>query len=119
VVAFTTGHCIVDRDWAQAMLGAIAGGAAGVAGALSLADDAGPVDWALFYLRYSAFLGRGESAPEVAHEIPGDNAAYSRDALARHAASFAQGFWEVDFHRRLRAENSATRLLFVPGMGAR
>src|SRR5688500_1936251 len=101
VVAFTTGHCVVERGWARALIDGIAGGATGVAGSLTLARDSGPVDWALYYLRYSAFLGLGERIPQDAHEIPGDNAAYARDALDRHAASFENGFWEVDFHRRL------------------
>jgi hypothetical protein len=47
-----------------------------------------------------------------------DNAAYRRDTLERHSASFADGFWEVDFHRRLRRENGGTRLEFIPGADA-
>jgi len=118
VVAFTTGHCVVSESWARAVLAAIDRGATGVSGSLGLSDESGVVDQALFYLRYSAFLGAGESGDEVVREIPGDNAAYPRDALERHAASFGDGFWEVDFHRRLRVENSGARLVFVPGARA-
>jgi len=118
VVAFTTGHCVVSESWARALLAGIDGGASGVSGALVPSSESGVVDHALFYLRYSAFLGAGERGEEGAPEIPGDNAAYSSDALARHAASFGGGFWEVDFHRRLRVENTGARLVFVQGARA-
>ena len=116
VVAFTIGQCRVGAGWAGALLAGLESGATGAGGAITLADEAGPVDWALFYLRYSAFLGAGERGVEQAVEIPGDNAAYRRDALQRHESSFADGFWEVDFHRRLRSEGA--RLVFVPGAEA-
>lgn len=116
-VAFTIGHCRVGAGWAKGLLAGLESGATGAGGAIMLADGGTPVDWALFFLRYSAFLGAGEREVEEAHEIPGDNAAYRRDALQRHAASFSAGFWEVDFHRRIRAEGA--RLVFVPGAAAR
>lgn len=116
-VAFTTGHCVVGEGWARALLAGLESGATGVAGALLLSDESDPVDWALFYLRYSAFLDAGRLETEGAAEIPGDNAAYRREALERHASSFAAGFWEVDFHRRVRAEGA--RLTFVPGAEVR
>jgi glycosyltransferase involved in cell wall biosynthesis len=119
VVAFTTGHFAVSEGWARALLAGIARGDTGVAGCLSLSASSGPVDWAVFYLRYSAFLEAGASAAENVAEIPGDNAAYRRDALDRHAASFADGFWEVDFHNRIRAEDPNARLSFVAGADAR
>jgi glycosyltransferase involved in cell wall biosynthesis len=112
VVAFTTGHCAVGDDWARALLGGIDRGATGVAGALALSRDSSALDSAIFYLRYSAFQGAGQVETR-AHEIPGDNAAYRRDALDRHRDSFANGFWEVDFHRRIRADGAW--LSFVPG----
>ena len=118
-VAFTTGHCVASESWARTLVGGVERGATGVAGSLSLAAESGPVDWALFYLRYSAFLGAGERDADAAAEIPGDNAAYRRDALERHATSFANGFWEVDFHRRLRAADPQTRLVFVQGAEVR
>jgi hypothetical protein len=40
----------------------------------------------------------------VSGEIAGDNAAYTREALDRHAAAFISGFWELDFHRLIRAD---------------
>lgn len=116
VVAFTTGHFEVSESWARGLLGGIERGATGVAGSLSLAPETRPVDWAVFYLRYSPFLEDIPSDRDVA-DIPGDNAAYRRDALDRHSTSFADGFWEVDFHRRIRAEGA--RLALVPAAGTR
>lgn len=116
-VAFTIGQCQVGAEWARALLAGLESGATGAGGAMQPAESCGPVDWAIFYLRYSAFLGAGEREVEPAVEIPGDNAAYRGDALQRHASSFADGFWEVDFHRRVRAEGA--RLVFMPGAEAR
>jgi hypothetical protein len=116
VVAFTTGHCIASPSWARAMLDGIEAGATGVGGPFDLAPGTSLTDWAVFYLRYSVFLqatpGRG-AVPEIA----GDNAAYRRDALDRHAASFGEGFWEVDFHRRVHAEGGT--LALVPDAAVR
>jgi hypothetical protein len=117
VVAFTTGHCEVGDEWARALIAGIETGATGVAGALSLHPDASATDEAVFYLRYSAFLTGANGGIRKAEEIPGDNAAYRRDSLDRHASSFADGFWEVDFHRRIRAEGSY--LAFVPDADVR
>jgi hypothetical protein len=107
----------VPAEWARSLLGGIERGRTGVAGSLALAPDTGAVDWAVFYLRYSNFLDDVDRDREVAGEIPGDNAAYRRDALDRHASSFVDGFWEVDFHRRIRAEGA--RLALVPGATTR
>jgi hypothetical protein len=114
VVAFSTGHSIVTPTWAQSLLDELAAGATGAGGALELAPGAGLLATAVYLLRYSAFMPPPPAG--AAHEIPGDNAAYLRTALDRHAASFANGFWEVDFHRRIRPEGA--RLSFAPGATA-
>lgn len=104
VVAFTTGHCLVRPDWARALVAALGRGATGAGGPLILARTTTPLDWAVFFLRYSAFTPERMASGRVAGEIAGDNAAYRRDALDRHAATFVDGFWEIDFHRLIRAE---------------
>jgi glycosyltransferase involved in cell wall biosynthesis len=116
VVAFTTAHFEVEEGWARALLRELESGTTGAAGRFALSEHSTPVDWAMFFLRYSAFLGVAERGVQPAHEIPADNAAYRREALARHSASFGAGFWEVDFHRRIRAEGA--QLAFVPGAEA-
>lgn len=109
VVAFFTGHTFAGPAWARALLQGIDAGFTGVGGALALAAGTGVVDWAVYLLRYSAFLPPAPTG--VVPEIPGDNAAYERTALERHRGSFAAGFWEVEFHRRIRAEGA--RLTFA------
>jgi hypothetical protein len=104
VVAFTTGHCAPSEPWARSLLEAIQEGATGAGGPLALADDTGPVDWAVFYLRYSAFLSETLGNGRVDSDIAGDNAVYRRDALDRHSALTDDGFWEVDFHRAVRRD---------------
>lgn len=125
VVAFTTGHCLPVDGWAPAMMESIGRGASGAGGPLVIAPRTRPLDWAVFYLRYSAFMPGTLGEGRITGEIAGDNAAYSRDALARHAASFANGFWEVDFHRDVRADGgwlaatSAATVRFGPSFPLR
>jgi hypothetical protein len=115
VIAFTTGHCLAAPTWTTAMLDALEDGAAGAGGPLVLARSAGALDAAVYYLRYSAFTPRTLGAGRLAGEIAGDNAAYARDGLDRHADSLADGFWELDFHRLLRADGGW--LAGVPAAG--
>jgi hypothetical protein len=104
IVAFTTGHCLVSPDWARSLVRALDGGAAAAGGPLVLGPETRPLDWAVFALRYSAFIPERLGSGRIRGELAGDNAAYRRDAIDRHAASFASGFWEIDVHRRLRAD---------------
>lgn len=104
IVAFTTGHCLVSSTWARSLVDALDAGATGAGGPLVIGPGARPLDWAVFYLRYSAFMPETIGTGRVAGEIAGDNAAYRREALDRHAASFTDGFWEVDFHRLIRRD---------------
>jgi hypothetical protein len=104
VVAFTTGHCAPAESWARALLARIDEGAMGAGGPLALAPDAGVVDRAVFYLRYSAFLAETMHDGRVEGEIAGDNAAYRREALERYSDVVSEGFWEVEFHRAVREE---------------
>jgi len=103
LVAFTLGQCLVSQEWASALVEALEQGAAGAGGPLVMASGGRPLDWAIFYLRYSAFSPDAFGSGRTEGEIAGDNAAYRREILDRHAATFGEGFWEVDFHRRVRA----------------
>ena len=114
VVAFTTGHFVVPTTWVQTLLAAVEAGAVGAGGSVDLADGSSILDRAIYFLRYSSFMPPAPSGPVA--EIPGDNAAYARGALERHAGRFARGFWEVDVHRRVRAEGG--RLEFAAGATA-
>ena len=104
VVAFSTSHCLVSSGWARALLAAIDEGATGVGGPLVIGQGTTPLDWAVFYLRYAGFMPHALGAGRTDREVAGDNAAYRREALDRHASTFASGLWEVDFHRLVRAD---------------
>ena len=104
IVAFTTGHCLASPRWAEAITAALGAGAAGAGGPLVIASGTRAIDWAIYYLRYSAFTPEAMGSGRIAGEIAGDNAAYRRDVLDRYADTFRNGFWELDVHRRLRAD---------------
>jgi hypothetical protein len=113
VVAFTIAQCVVERQWARALLDGIGAGAAGVGGRLGVRREASATARATFYLRYSAWL----SAPDgPAHEIAGDNAAYDRESLLSVRESSGAPFWEVEAHARLRA--AGRTLAIHPGATA-
>ena len=103
-VATTTGHFVVPDSWARDLSAALQSGAAGAGGPVVLKSGASIVDRAIYYLRYSAFLPTDELAVAVVPEIPGDNAMYDRSVLDEHRSLLADGFWEVELHRALRAK---------------
>jgi len=75
IVAFTTGHCLVSSTWAKALVDALDVGATGAGGPLVIGPCARPLDWAVFCLRYAAFMPETIGSGPVDREIAGDNAA--------------------------------------------
>ncbi len=115
VVAFTTTRFRVGEGWAKALIGGVARGWSGAGGNISIAPNTSVADWAAYFLRYSAFMAEATGVT-TDHEIAGDNAAYRKDVMDTHRGSFATGFWEVEYHRRLRRDGGA--LGFVAGAEA-
>lgn len=115
-VGLGIGDCSPAGDWLEVVDAQIAGHpeAAGFGGPIAPPVGGGGRLWAIFYLRYSAYL---ESAAGAAEEIPGDNAVYRREDLERHWRDRADGFWEVLLHRELRAAGRGLR--FVPELQMR
>jgi hypothetical protein len=111
-IALTTGHFVVPVTWARELMAGVAMGANGVAGTFALSHATSVTDWAIFYLRYSEFLiePNGDSVGMI--NIPADNAAYEGEALRHHVTTTHDGFWEVEFHRRLHAVGG--RLAIIP-----
>jgi hypothetical protein len=114
-VAFTINQCVVQTGWAQAALGGLGAGDAGVGGRIGLGDDASSTGRAIYFLRYSAFLSADDGRRHEVREIAGDNAAYDRALLMRYD-TYAHGFWEVEPHHRMRADGR--QLARIPGMVA-
>src|SRR5689334_10386018 len=79
IVAFTTGHFLVAPAWASAMREGLDAGATGAGGPVVLGEGTRALDWAVFFLRYSAVMPHTLGAGRVDREIAGDNAAYRRE----------------------------------------
>ena len=115
VVAFTINQCVVQQGWALALLDGLTGGDVGVGGRMELATNASRTARAIYFLRYSAFLGADDGARRQVKDIAGDNAAYRRDALMQYG-TYAHGFWEIEPHHNMRAGGAT--LAMMPGMTA-
>ena len=111
-VALTTGQFVPAADWLQRLRAADLDRWVGVGGAIDIDSASSARNWAIFFLRYSAF------APPLAasetDEIAADNAVYDRAAILEHAGLLHEGFWEPSFHRRFRA--AGRRLALDPDL---
>ncbi|HKS05484.1 MAG TPA: hypothetical protein VJR92_04150 [Gemmatimonadaceae bacterium] len=101
-VALTTTQFAPRETWLDALLRRFDDARiAGVGGTIGLAARAGMLGRAVYFIRYSEHLP-SKSAP-APHDIAGENAAYRRDAVLSAYPKVADGFWEVDAHRVMRA----------------
>ncbi|HEY8062888.1 MAG TPA: hypothetical protein VID74_08825 [Gemmatimonadales bacterium] len=112
VFACLTTEFTVHDSWARSLLTALATDAVGAAGAIELAPGAGTTAAAIYLVRFSAYLPRSGTEPHPVRSIPGDTAAYRRDAVVACADLLAEGFWEIEFHRRFAA--AGRQLLAIP-----
>ena len=100
-VALTTAQFVPRPDWLQRLQSGDLDKWAGVGGAIDNDPASSARNWAIFFLRYSAFappLREGET-----EEIAADNALYDREAILEHPDLLEEGFWEPSFHRRFLA----------------
>ncbi len=107
-VGFLSTDFLVHPTWARRLLTELergeGEGVSGAAGGIGLAPGAGPATAGVYLARYSAFLPGPAGAPPVrTAEIPGDTAIYRREDLLLDPDLLARGFWEVEFHARLRS----------------
>jgi hypothetical protein len=109
-VAFTTGQVRVATTWARALLSALEAGAVGAGGPIELAPGADAATAAAYFVRFSAFSTPAWPKPARTRDIPGDNAAYDKEALLRHMDLLESGFWEVEFHRRFEEEGGVLQM---------
>ncbi|WP_435009227.1 glycosyltransferase [Tundrisphaera lichenicola] len=101
IVAILEDHGEVGPDWASALLKAHEGPWGAVGGVVENGRD-GLVDWAAFFCEYAPYMGpvaEGESA-----DLPGNNIAYKRPHLLRHAGELEQGRWESWINDKIRAD---------------
>jgi Glycosyl transferase family 2 len=113
VVAILEDHGRVAPDWASTVLEAHKGPWGAVGGAVENGRD-GLVNWAVYFCEYTPYMNpvaEGES-----HDLPGNNIAYKRPHLLRHAQVLQQGQWESWINDRLRADGvpiASTRSMVV------
>jgi hypothetical protein len=101
VVAILEDHGRVAPDWAAVVLQAHQGPWAAVGGAVENGQG-GLLNWAVFFCEYTPYMrpvAEGETA-----DLPGNNIAYKRPHLLRHAHVLQQGQWESWINDRLRAD---------------
>ena len=113
IVAITTARFVPARDWLKHIYEAHKRlASAGIGGAIDPPRERSATSWAIYFLRYSAYLKYTQE--QIVDEIAGENASYKRGSLTAHAEAIADGFWEPDFHRLLREESKT--LSFVPAI---
>jgi hypothetical protein len=106
VVAILEDHGEVAPDWAERVLEAHQGPWAAVGGAVENGRR-GLVNWAAFFTEYTAYMG---PVPEGEHDdLPGNNIAYKRPHLLKHARVLDEGRWESWINDRLRADGLSLR----------
>lgn len=111
IVVTTTAHFEPAPDWLERVSTTHRRlGAAGIGGAILAPETGSNADWATYFLRYSGHSERRRE--EQADDLAADNAAYRRSDLQAHRSVWQNGFWEPDFHRRVRA--SGGELYFAP-----
>ncbi len=101
LIAILEDHAEVDPAWASALLDAHRGPWGAVGGTVENGQD-GWVNWSAFFCEYTPYM-----APVVegeAGDLPGNNIAYKRDDLLRHASVLDDGKWESWINDRLRDE---------------
>jgi hypothetical protein len=101
IVAILEDHATVDRGWAAAVLKSHEGPWGAVGGAVEN-GALGSVNWAVFFCEYASYMrpvAEGESA-----DLPGNNIAYKRPHLMRHARALDEGKWESWVNDKLRAD---------------
>jgi hypothetical protein len=100
-VAILEDHGTVAPDWAATLLEAHRGPWAAVGGAVENGQK-GLVNWAVYFCEYTPYMN--PVAEGQVHDLPGNNIAYKRPYLLRHAGVLEQGQWESWNNDRLRAD---------------
>jgi glycosyltransferase involved in cell wall biosynthesis len=100
IVALTIENCVPAPDWARLMLDAHKAEWAGIGGAIEIAPEAGLVDWAVYFSRYSNYIP--PFAPRFLDDLAADNCSYKHEALDRVHGLMADGFWETFIHYDMR-----------------
>ncbi len=102
LVAMIEDHGTVDPGWAGALIEAHRDPTLGAVGGAVENGRVGLVNWAAFFCEYTPYMApvvEGDHA-----DLPGNNIAYKRPHLLRHAGELERGRWESWINDRLRAD---------------
>ncbi len=108
IIAITTAHFIPQKDWTDEILKAHDSKFVGIGGAIENDEEAGLVEWAIYFCRYSAYMLPFSEAP--VKDLAGDNASYKRWALDYCKDVRLNGFWEPFVHAELLKNGLELRL---------
>jgi hypothetical protein len=106
IVAILEDHVEVAPDWSASIREAHDGPCGAVGGVVEN-GRAGLVNWAAFFTEYTAYMGPVPEGPH--HDLPGNNIAYKRPHLWKHAGELDAGRWESWINDRLRADGVELR----------
>ena len=116
VVALTTTHFTPAPDWVPVIRRSHSRlDSPGIGGPIDPPRGGGLVDWATYFMRYSAYARCDRE--QTRDDLAGDNASYKRAAVLAHPDLLRDGFWEQEFHRRFRL--AGRTLTLVPEMRVR
>lgn len=117
LVATTTSHFLPEADYVSAACDAHSrSSGAGIGGRIGAPNGFRPTPWAIYLLRYSAYL-RLSAAQEV-DDFAGDNGVYKAASLAPYLGFIRErGFWEHEIHKMMRSDGA--RLVFDPAVTVR
>jgi hypothetical protein len=101
LVAILEDHGAVDGQWAAALLAAHLDRWGAVGGVVENGRN-GLVNWAAFFCEYTPYMSPVTEG--AAHDLPGNNIAYKRPYLMRHAHVLDDGKWESWLNDCLRAD---------------
>ncbi|MFN8404627.1 MAG: glycosyltransferase [Anaerolineales bacterium] len=100
-VAFTTANFIPAENWIAQLLALLQSDYAAIGGIFEKLAPDKLSQWAIYFLRYSAYQPSFPSGS--ASQLAADNAVYRRWVFEKYADLLADGFWEHEVNRRLKA----------------
>jgi mycofactocin glycosyltransferase len=115
VIAFIDADCVADPDWLASVVGALATGESGAAGAGGPLRNVAPPGWVTDYLDACQFF-RQRARNGVVDYLLTANVAFRRAALTR-VGGFAErrGVWAEDADLSFRLKQQGYALLLAPG----
>jgi hypothetical protein len=111
VVAFIEDHAACARGWAEALVRAHRGPDAAIGGPVEQADDAGALDWAVYFYDYGRYMPPCQAGR--VEQLSGLNMSFKRSALDGARATERDGVLEAEIQASLRAGGQS--LLLEPG----